>query len=50
MGMRYSASIFTGALFMASSGLPRGFGGGPCDGTRARSRTASVSVTCFSAL
>ena len=28
MGMRYSASTFTGALRIASSGLPRGFGGG----------------------
>ena len=32
MGMRYSASTLTGALRIASSGLPRGLGGGSCEG------------------
>jgi hypothetical protein len=50
MGMRNSASIFTGAFRIASSGLPRGFAGVPREGMRARPRTVSVSVTCCSAL
>src|SRR5215211_2034515 len=38
MGMRYSASTFTGAAASASRGVPRTRGGGPCEGTRALER------------
>jgi hypothetical protein len=49
IGMWYSASTFTGAVRIASSGSPRRLGGRPCPAVRARARRAFVSVACGSA-